>query len=469
MLAESYELKNTFPDRSHTYYKDLENNMDLIKFLIRACAIDLNLCDHFGDTPSYYAAQSNSLEIIKYLKEQGANLSVSKKDKSTLVHTAAECGALEVLRYLLEDCKMDIMVSDVNGNLPAHMAAYSGKVEILRYLKSIGIDLNQCNNTGKTLVHIAAGVDAVDVLIFLKNEYKFSENLDSCDKYGNTPSHCAAASKSLKALKQVYFVPPHDNPEVETSLIIPFDNLDHRIFLSTDKRFASYVKKPGHTASNCSTPESNQSENSNKTPSPPSDISQVASLNTPPVAPQDHNSETPNDTQKMDIDSKGAKRPKSSDSSEIEQPTNSEFIRPEQATKKATQPKKKLKRDSSIHDDCKISLESKNVIRDHYQKDSFMLPVDNFIAFLENCYGKSSPLSEALLFTKNIEDLLSDISKIHKSLTDRSLKNRLTRIIKKIKMELGSSNSDAESIIPVSSQDNFEEDHFTEGPATSEI
>uniref|UniRef100_A0A6P7GTI3 Titin-like n=1 Tax=Diabrotica virgifera virgifera TaxID=50390 RepID=A0A6P7GTI3_DIAVI len=116
-----------------------------------------------------------------------------------------------------------------------------------------------------------------------------------------------------------------------------------RIFLSTDKMICFLCKKPGHTASNCPTPKSNQSENSNKTSSLPSDISQVASLNTPPVAPQDHNSETPNDTQKIDIDSKDENRPKSTDSSEIEQPTNSEFIISDQATKKATQPKRNSK------------------------------------------------------------------------------------------------------------------------------
>uniref|UniRef100_A0A6P7GI28 Cyclin-dependent kinase 4 inhibitor C-like n=1 Tax=Diabrotica virgifera virgifera TaxID=50390 RepID=A0A6P7GI28_DIAVI len=94
---------------------------------------------------------------------------------------------------------MDVNVSDVDGNLPAHFAAKSNKVEILRYLKTIGSDLSQRNHQGATLVDMAAAGDAVDVLNFLKDECKFSLNLDSRDNDGFTPSHCAAFYNVLKS------------------------------------------------------------------------------------------------------------------------------------------------------------------------------------------------------------------------------------------------------------------------------
>uniref|UniRef100_A0A6P7G625 Uncharacterized protein LOC114338107 n=1 Tax=Diabrotica virgifera virgifera TaxID=50390 RepID=A0A6P7G625_DIAVI len=175
--------------------------VDLLKFLTREYAMNLNLCDQYGNTLSYYAAGSNSLEAIKYIKEQGANLNIFNKNKYTPVHIAANSGALEVLRYLVEDCKMDLTVSDDNGNLPAHMAADGNQVEILSYFKSIGIELNQCNNDRQNLVHIAAAADAIDVLNFLKNEYNFFLNIDLCDKHGYTPSHHAAAYNARKAIR----------------------------------------------------------------------------------------------------------------------------------------------------------------------------------------------------------------------------------------------------------------------------
>ncbi|XP_072390581.1 uncharacterized protein [Diabrotica undecimpunctata] len=171
--------------------------VDILKFLIRECAVDLDLCDKCGNTPSHYAAASNALGAIKYLKEQGANLNISNTNKYTLAHIAAKSGALGVLRYLVEDCKMDVTVSDYKGNLPAHMAADGNKVEILRYLRSIGIEINQCNDAGETLIHIAAAADAVDVLNFLINECKFP--LNSLSNDGFSPLNYASLNNALKA------------------------------------------------------------------------------------------------------------------------------------------------------------------------------------------------------------------------------------------------------------------------------
>ncbi|XP_050501702.1 uncharacterized protein LOC126881467 isoform X2 [Diabrotica virgifera virgifera] len=175
-----------------------KNAVHVLKFLIRECAVDLNLCDEYGNTPSHYAAASNALEGIKNLKELGAKLNLFNVNKYTLGHIAANSGALEVLRYLVEDCPMDSWnVPDDNGNLPAHMAACSNEVKILKYLKSVGIDLAQCNNNGETLAHRAAAGDAVDVLSFLKNECKFS--LNSLNNNGSSPLDYANQYNALKA------------------------------------------------------------------------------------------------------------------------------------------------------------------------------------------------------------------------------------------------------------------------------
>uniref|UniRef100_A0A6P7H0Z0 Uncharacterized protein LOC114343091 n=1 Tax=Diabrotica virgifera virgifera TaxID=50390 RepID=A0A6P7H0Z0_DIAVI len=177
--------------------------INVLNFLKNECNFSLNLDfrDNDGFTPSHCAASNNALKAIRFLKEHGANLSISNKNKRTPVHEAAQRGALEVLQYLVEDCKMDINVSTYLGDLPAHLAARCNKVETLRYLKSVGSDLNQCNNQGRSLVHMAAAGDAVDVLDFLKNESNFSLNLDLSDNDGFTPSHMAAANNSLKAIK----------------------------------------------------------------------------------------------------------------------------------------------------------------------------------------------------------------------------------------------------------------------------
>ncbi|XP_050508860.1 alpha-latrocrustotoxin-Lt1a-like [Diabrotica virgifera virgifera] len=171
----------------------------VLQYLVEDCKMDVNVSDVDGNLPVHLAAEFGRVDILMYLKEKGANLSISNNKKHTLVHAAAQSGNLEVVQYLVEDCKMDVNVCDIHGNLPSHWAAFCDKVGILCYFESIGIDLNQYNNYGQTLVHLAAAGDAVETLNFLKNECKFS--LDFGDNNGYTPSHIAVSYGNLKALK----------------------------------------------------------------------------------------------------------------------------------------------------------------------------------------------------------------------------------------------------------------------------
>uniref|UniRef100_A0A6P7GEX0 Uncharacterized protein LOC114338418 n=1 Tax=Diabrotica virgifera virgifera TaxID=50390 RepID=A0A6P7GEX0_DIAVI len=175
-------------------------DLKALQYLVEDCKMDVNVYDVHGNLPVHMIdMRYHSISILKYLKDKGANLSISNIHKHTLIHKAAQSGDLEVLQYLVENCKMDVNVSDVDGNVPAHFAAKSNKVEILRYLKTIGSDLNQRNHQRATLVDMAAAEDAVDVLNFLKGECNFSLNLDSRDNDGFTPSHCAAFYNALKS------------------------------------------------------------------------------------------------------------------------------------------------------------------------------------------------------------------------------------------------------------------------------
>ncbi|KAG5866136.1 hypothetical protein JTB14_038337 [Gonioctena quinquepunctata] len=65
-----------------------------------------------------------------------------------------------------------------------------------------------------------------------------------------------------------------------------------------------------------------------------------------------------------------------------------------------------------------------------------MIPVNNLLEFLKKSFGCSNPWKKDQHFTDNIESLLSDMHIIYPHLTDRSLKNRFSRITKKLKKEV---------------------------------
>lgn len=52
--------------------------------------------------------------------------------------------------------------------------------------------------------------------------------------------------------------------------------------------------------------------------------------------------------------------------------------------------------------------------------------------FIENSFGNSDPLSEARRFTDDIPGLLQTLTEIYPNITDKSLKNRCTRLKKKL-------------------------------------
>uniref|UniRef100_A0A6P7GM07 Uncharacterized protein LOC114338408 n=1 Tax=Diabrotica virgifera virgifera TaxID=50390 RepID=A0A6P7GM07_DIAVI len=162
----------------HTFFHKAAQSgkFEFLQYLEEHCPMYVDVFDDNGNLP--VRVINFNVKILKYLKDKGAHLCISNNHKHTLIHKAAQSGDLEVLQYLVEECKMNVNVSDVDGNLPAHLAASRNKVEILKYLKIIGNDLNQCNHQGATLVDIAVAAGAVNVLNFLKNECKFSVNLD---------------------------------------------------------------------------------------------------------------------------------------------------------------------------------------------------------------------------------------------------------------------------------------------------
>ncbi|KAG5868696.1 hypothetical protein JTB14_028711 [Gonioctena quinquepunctata] len=194
-------------------------------------------------------------------------------------------------------------------------------------------------------------------------------------------------------------------------------------------------KEKGHLAANC--------PNINIANELTSDNTQTENIgNDPPVATNIQTEQTPESPQP------GQKRgpTESVDDSDSPEPHSSKLpngetpLMPPPARAAAQEiPKharKKPKKSSS--DIPKISEASEKTIRDLFSNDpsKFSIPVNNLLAFLENSFDCSNPWKEAQHFPDNIESLLSDMHIIYPHLTKRSLKNRFSRITKKLKKEV---------------------------------
>lgn len=264
-------------------------------------------------------------------------------------------------------------------------------------------------------------------------------------------------SHILSFRRQVYITPPNDDYQLQTSLVIPFENNAHRIFLSTDRMECFLCKETGHIATNCPN-------------------SQIASPLQPqvstPSSPQPNATvETPSPT------TPGQKRPPSSlnDSTEShlenDPPSNSNIMPPPKQVlqDKPKKPAKKKARTDSA-DSSKITENSQQIIKHLYTKtpQAFSTPVENLLAFLENTYGCNNPFVEAQQITNDVKSLLSDMFIIYPSLTERSLKNRFTRLMKKLKNDLQLESEEMDSITSQSSLDPGDDDYNSDSSQMSQ-
>ncbi|KAL3287188.1 hypothetical protein HHI36_001665 [Cryptolaemus montrouzieri] len=135
------------------------------------------------------------------------------------------------------------------------------------------------------------------------------------------------------------------------------------------------------------------------------------------------------------------------DKTSMPPPTDQKEIKNE--TRRTTHPPKKRKKTSkSQNSTTEKIIDHKNIediIKD--KQTTYPLTGTDFIAFLESAFGKSDVITEARRYTEDISGLTEMLYDIYPHLNERALKNRFSRLIKKLKGQSETENSeDNESV-----------------------
>lgn len=70
------------------------------------------------------------------------------------------------------------------------------------------------------------------------------------------------------------------------------------------------------------------------------------------------------------------------------------------------------------------------------KSDYYIVNYTQVKSFLENEFGSPNPNKIAIEYTTDIEKLRAMISEIYSFLTDRSIKNKFSRLLKKLKVSI---------------------------------
>jgi ankyrin repeat protein len=121
------------------------------------------------------------------IDKEGADLEAKDNSGRTTLHSAAEGGHLECIKYLI-DKGADIEAKDYGGGTPLHSAAEGGHLECLKYLIGKGADLEAKDSAGKTPLHSAAysmwRLEDLECLTFLIDQ---KAEVNARDNQNNTP------------------------------------------------------------------------------------------------------------------------------------------------------------------------------------------------------------------------------------------------------------------------------------------
>ncbi|XP_048255111.1 ankyrin repeat, PH and SEC7 domain containing protein secG-like [Haliotis rufescens] len=95
---------------------------ETVKYFISQDIVDINCRGYHGRTPVMNAAEAGSVEVVKLLVSEGADLSLVDTEGSTILHGVCRRGHSEVASYILTQNRIDINARDMAGRTPLDLA-----------------------------------------------------------------------------------------------------------------------------------------------------------------------------------------------------------------------------------------------------------------------------------------------------------------------------------------------------------
>ena len=179
-------------------------HIEVVKYLIDECKCDIMATDMYGDPVLHYVASKGLLDVLKFMV---MNINGHIMDKQycsnglTVLHCAVKHLHTDVAKYLIDECKCDIMVTDNYGVPVLHYVAGKGLLDVLKCMvMNINghiMDKQYCSN-GLTVLHCAVIHMHTDVVKYLIDECKCDM---AADNDGNTILHVEASKGSLDVIK----------------------------------------------------------------------------------------------------------------------------------------------------------------------------------------------------------------------------------------------------------------------------
>ena len=201
---------------------------EIIEYAIEKCHCDPQIKNCKGALPLHIACCSElvPLEVVQLLSKCDVNTGLSSSwdfDGSmefvpgdTPLHIACLRNSIEIVKYLIGECRCDPQIQNCQGVLPLHIACSSRSLEMVKLVShcntnttitSTWISRDTCKHPivhvveGDTPLHIACRYKKNVIVKYLIEECHCDPQILNCQ--GVLPLHIACSSRSLEMVKLV--------------------------------------------------------------------------------------------------------------------------------------------------------------------------------------------------------------------------------------------------------------------------
>ena len=169
--------------------------MEIITYLVKEAGADLEIKNNGGYTPLAYAVYRCRSKIAGVLVEAGASMDAVRDKCCELKIRIVLAGNLDQVKQWIHHHPDDLTGPDKDGDQPVHWSVRAGRLEILRWLiKDCGIDVNTEGFNGYRPLYYAVSHDHLDVVKWLI--LAAGADLNPVDSRGYT-AICSARGNSL--------------------------------------------------------------------------------------------------------------------------------------------------------------------------------------------------------------------------------------------------------------------------------
>ncbi|KAL5359176.1 ankyrin repeat-containing domain protein [Aspergillus floccosus] len=147
-------------------------SVECVRFLFHEGA-DVNSCTTLGLTPLHYAAEKyNARETVEALMNAGANLTARSITSSTILHRAAEAGRIEMMQWILQHTSLPADEANSYGWTPLHFAVSKNHLIAVNFLVEHGADISAIMLIPKSAsaLQLAAYFSGDDVKVSVADE-----------------------------------------------------------------------------------------------------------------------------------------------------------------------------------------------------------------------------------------------------------------------------------------------------------